>query len=190
MKPNRSPRKPASKTALLIIDMLNTMDFPEGESLAKLALPVAKNILKLKKRFNKRQFPVVYVNDNFGDWKSSWEDVYKTCADPRSRGSAIAKLLHPDAEDYFILKPRHSAFYSTNLEVFLKDMGIETLILTGVAGNICILFTAHDAHMRDYKIIVPRDCVASNTKSINSQALHLLKQNLKIATPLSPQISI
>ncbi|WP_216635916.1 cysteine hydrolase family protein [Bdellovibrio bacteriovorus] len=179
-----------SKTALLIIDMLNTLDFPEGPMLAKQALPVAKNILKLKKKMAKRGAAVVYVNDNFGNWKSSWEEVYKTCAAPKSRGREIAKILHPDPEDYFILKPRHSAFYSTNLEVFLKDLGIENLILTGVAGNICILFTVHDAHMRDFKITVPRDCIASNTKTLNDQALGLMKNELKVQTPISASISL
>lgn len=188
VKPNKPVHTRKSKTALLIIDMLNTLDFSEGEKLRRHALPVAQKILKLKKRLAKKGIPIVYVNDNFGDWKSNWEEVFKTCVSAKSRGAEMAKILCPEKNDLFILKPRHSAFYSSNLEVFLKDMEIETLILTGIAGNICILFTAHDAHVRNYKIIVPRDCIASNTKTLNDQALNLMSTALKIKTPKSESI--
>jgi nicotinamidase-related amidase len=73
----------------------------------------------------------------------------------------------------------HSGFYSTTLEVLLEYLRVDTLILTGIAANICVLFTANDAYMRDYKLYVPRDCVASNTSKETVGALDQMKRLLK-----------
>jgi nicotinamidase-related amidase len=91
----------------------------------------------------------------------------------------MVKLLQPEEEDYFILKPRHSAFYMTNLDVLLKYLGAETLILTGIAGDICVLFTANDAYMREFRLLVPADCVASEDVEHNQHALELMQRVLK-----------
>lgn len=184
------PHQKKTKAALLIIDMLNTLAFPEGKALLKQALPAAKAISKLKDRLNKRGIPVIYVNDNFGQWRSDWKAVYKICAAPDSLGAPIARLLHPGEEDYFVLKPRHSGFFSTTLEVLLEELGARTLILTGVAGNICVLFTAHDAHMRGYRVIVPRDCIASNTFRDNQSALRQIELVTGSETKLSRKLRI
>ena len=85
----------------------------------------------------------------------------------------------PDEHDYFVLKPKHSAFYSTTLDTLLDYLGARTLILTGVAGNICILFSANDGYMRDFNLVVPADCVASNFPRDNKQALALMREVLK-----------
>jgi len=102
--------------------------------------------------------PAVYVNDNFGRWRSDFHQILAHC--PRSPGRDIARLLKPGKDDYFVLKPKHSGFQFTTLDVLLEHLGAETLILTGVAGNFCVLFTAHDAYMRDFRLVVPRDCIA------------------------------
>jgi nicotinamidase-related amidase len=112
---------------------------------------------------------VVYVNDNFGRWRSDFHDVLERCL--RSAGREIAALLRPDKDDYFVLKPKHSGFQYTTLDVLLQHLGCETLVLTGVAGNFCVLFTAHDAYMRDYHLAVPRDCIASATEEDDRYAL-------------------
>src|SRR5436305_65587 len=127
-----------SRAALLIIDMLNTLEFPEWKRLMKGALPAANAILGLKQKAKRAGIPVIYVNDNFGLWRSSWEEVYEHCV--RSKGRPLAESLKPDHDDYFVLKPKHSGFYSTTLEVLLENLGAKTLILTGIAGNICVLF--------------------------------------------------
>lgn len=165
-----------SKTALLIIDMINTMDFPGGEKLRRHTLPCAKNILKLKQRYQKKKIPIIYVNDNFGHWRSSWSDVFHLCSDPKMPGAIISNMLRPDDTDYFILKPKHSGFYATCLQVLLESLKIKKLILTGIAGNICVFFTANDAHMRGYDIHVPANCVASNTKAENDRVLQQMKE--------------
>ena len=171
------------KEALLIIDMLNTLDFPEGKSLLRFALPAARCIAKLKKRLKQRGVPVIYVNDNFGQWQSDWKSVYNACSSKDSIGCELAQALKPEEDDYFVLKPKHSGFYSTTLDVLLSALGAKKLYLTGIAGNICVLFTANDAHMRDYEVVVPRDCIASNTKADNRYALRQMRDVLGLKTP-------
>jgi nicotinamidase-related amidase len=171
-----------SRAALLIVDMINMLDFPEGESLLKLSIPVAKNILRLKEHFYKKGFPVIYVNDNFDEWLSDWKSVYSKCSAPGKRGRELARLLKPTPKDYFVLKPRHSGFEATPLEILLKRLRIKKLVITGIAGDICVLFTAHDAHARGYEVIVPKNCIASNTKKQNEVALKQLSKALKVKT--------
>ncbi len=151
------------KSALLICDMLNTFDFPEAKQLIKPACKAAKNILEIKNKFKKKKWPVIYVNDNFGQWRSNWKEIYTLCTNEKCLGKEIAQLLKPDDDDYFVLKPKHSGFYLTSLEVLLEQLKITNLVITGIAGNICVLFTAHDAHMRDYDVTVYKKCIASNT---------------------------
>jgi nicotinamidase-related amidase len=97
-------------------------------------------------------------------------------------------MLRPGDHDYFVLKPKHSGFFSTQLDILLEHLGTETVILTGIAGNICVLFTANEAYMRDFQLIVPRDCVASNTKKENDYALQQMEQILKADIRPSAQI--
>lgn len=176
----------AKSTALLIIDMINTLDFPEGRSLKRAALPAAKKIAQLKERFQSRKIPVIYVNDNFGEWAADWKAIYAKCAAKEtSLGAELAEILKPGDEDFFILKPRHSGFHLTPLEALLERLGVKKLVITGIAGNICVLFTVHEAHMRGYDVIVPRDCIASNTPSQNRFAIEQLSKALKLKTPLS-----
>lgn len=180
----------ALKSALLILDMLNTLDFPEGETLAKRALPVAKNILRLKQRCQKQNVPVIYVNDNFGDWKSDWKKIYQKCTTEKCRGRKIAEILKPDEDDLFVLKPKHSGFYSTNLEPLLKSLNVKRLILTGIAGDICVLFTAHDAHMRDFELFIPKDCVASNTTRGDRFLIYQFEKTLKFPVGLAENLRL
>jgi len=179
-----------SRKALLIVDMINTLDFPEGKDLLKQALPISQNIAKLKARFKKKKLPVIYVNDNFDLWTSDWKAVYQICSAHTSLGQELAEVLKPDDDDYFVLKPKHSGFYLTPLEMLLDELKVNEIVITGVAGNICVLFTAHEAHMREYKVIVPRDTMASNTKRANDFALEQLSKGLGIATTPSARIRV
>ena len=173
--------------ALLLIDVINDFDFPEAEQLLDYARPMAQNLLRLKRRAQKAGVPVIYVNDNFGRWKSDFRRTVDHCR-RHGRGRAIVKLLRPDESDYFVLKPKHSGFFSTTLETLLRYLETQTLILTGIAGNFCVLFTANDAYMRDFNLFVPRDCTVSNTKKENESALRLMKRFLKADTRSSSKI--
>lgn len=155
--------------ALLIIDMINAFDFKGARAMLPRALAAARAVARLKRRARAAAVPVIYVNDNFGRWRSDFRQILAHCL--RSPGRRVTQLLEPDEDDYFVLKPKHSGFQSTTLDVLLEYLGAEVLILTGVAANFCVLFTAHDAYMRDYRLVVPSDCVASLTERANRLAL-------------------
>lgn len=157
--------------ALLLIDVINAFDFEGSERLAKDAGEAAPRILALRERAHRAGVPVIYVNDNFGRWRSDFRATVAGCSEPSQPGSAVSRLLTPAGGDYFVLKPRHSGFYCTALELLLEQLAVKKLILVGFATNICVLFTASDAHMRGYEVIVPSDCTASNTPELTQQAL-------------------
>ena len=158
-----------SPVALLIIDMINAFDFQGAERMLPRAVAAAKRIAELKRRARQAGVPVVYVNDNFGRWRSDFHQILEHVLD--SPGREIAQLLEPRPEDYFVLKPKHSGFQFTTLDVLLQHLGAKTLVLSGVAGDFCVLFTAHDAYMRDYHLVVPSDCTASLTEEKDRAAL-------------------
>lgn len=168
-----------SEIALLLIDVINDLDFPEGEQLLPFALPMARQIHTLKQRATEANVPVIYVNDNFGRWQSNFSAQVEHVLHDGVLGQPLAELLQPDENDYFVLKPKHSGFYSTTLELLLDYLEVSTVVLTGIAGNICVLFTANDAYLRDLRVIVPADCVASNTKAENDVALQVMQKILK-----------
>jgi nicotinamidase-related amidase len=176
------------KFALLLIDVINDFDFPEANQLLKHARPMARILLRLKRRAQKAGVPVIYVNDNFGRWKSDFRRTVDYCA-RHGHGRDIVRLLRPEEDDYFVLKPKHSGFFSTTLETLLRYLETQTLILTGIAGNFCVLFTANDAYMHDFDLFVPSDCTASNTKKENDSALGLMKKFLKADTRSSSKIA-
>ena len=176
--------------ALLLIDVINDLDFEEGEQLLEQALPMAGRIAALKKRARQAGIPVIYVNDNFGKWQSDFNRLLKHCLEDNVCGKPLAELLQPGEDDYFVLKPKHSGFFSTTLDTLLDYLKAKTLILTGLAGNICVLFTANDAYMRDFNLVVPSDCVASNTVEENRHALELMKNVLKADVRPSTELDI
>jgi nicotinamidase-related amidase len=179
-----------SEIALLLIDVINDLDFPEANRLLRSARPMARKLLRLKKRAKKAGIPVIYVNDNFGRWQSDFRRQVQHCLRENSRGHEIVSLLRPEEDDYFVLKPKHSGFFSTTLETLLRYLGSHTLIITGIAGNFCVLFTANDAYMRDYDLIIPSDCTASNSAEENREALALMRKFLKADTRPSSKLRL
>jgi nicotinamidase-related amidase len=165
--------------ALLLIDWINDLEFDGGDQLFPQALAAAKATTALRKRAKQARVPVIYCNDNFGKWRSDFRSLLEHVLQDEVRGKPIGELLKPDEEDYFVLKPKHSAFHSTSLEVLLAHLGVRTLILTGIAGNFCVLFTAHDAYMRDFKLVVPRDCSASEGDADHRHALEHMNKACK-----------
>ena len=168
----------ASPTALVLVDVINDLEFEEGERMLEPALRAAERIATLKREATARGIPVVYANDNFGRWRSDFTEVVEHCLEDGVRGQPIARLLRPDRDDYFVLKPKHSAFFETTLELLLRYLGVETVILCGFSGDICVLFTANDAYMRDYRLHVPEDCSASVNPRENARMLAYMKRTL------------
>ncbi len=178
-----------SDVALLLIDVINDLEFPEGDQLLRHALPMARQIADLKRRAKGEGVPVVYVNDNFGRWRSDFSAQVGHCLGDGVRGKPVVELLRPDEDDYFVLKPKHSGFFSTTLDTLLEYLGAKAVVLTGMAANICVLFTANDAYMRDLHLAVPSDCVASNTEEENRYALDQMRKVLKADTRPSTELS-
>ncbi|HET8782270.1 MAG TPA: isochorismatase family cysteine hydrolase [Pyrinomonadaceae bacterium] len=178
-----------SAAALLLIDVINDFEFPDGEQLLRLALPAGRNIANLKRRAKDARIPAIYVNDNFGRWRSDFKKIVAHCRE-ESRGKPFVELLLPDEDDYFVLKPKNSGFYSTTLDLLLTHLGAKHLILTGIQGNNCVLFTANDAYMRDYKLIVPSDCTASNTEEENQHALAQMQNVLKADVSIAEELDL
>jgi nicotinamidase-related amidase len=174
--------------ALLLIDVINDLEFDGGEALLRHALPMAEQIAALKRRATQAGIPAVYVNDNFGRWQSDFAKLLAHCLTDGVRGQPLAERLRPEPDDYFVLKPKHSGFYSTTLDSLLHYLKVTTVILTGLTGDICVLFTANDAYMRDLHLVVPADCVASLHPEENRHALahmqRVLKADIRSSTAL------
>lgn len=176
--------------ALLLIDVINDLEFEGSELLVPQVIPMARRIAVLKRRAKEAGIPVIYVNDNFGRWKSDFRRVVEHCLHDGVQGEELVRILQPDDDDYFVLKPKHSAFYATSLDILLTYLGARTLIFTGIAGNICILFSANDAYMRDYHLVVPVDCTVSNTAEENDDALKEIQTVLKADITESAQLDL
>lgn len=167
------------RQVLLLVDVINDMVFPGSSALVAQAVPMARRLAALKARAKARGVPCVYCNDNFGRWRSDFRSLVAHCVRDDVPGRPVATLLQPDDDDYFILKPRHSAFFATPLELLLRDLEADTLVITGIAGNICVLFSANDAYIRGYRVVVPSDCIASNTRADTRRAIQQMQTVLR-----------
>jgi nicotinamidase-related amidase len=168
--------------ALILIDVINDMEFASGEALLRNALPAAKKLAELRRRAKRANVPVIYVNDNFGKWRSDLRQLLGHVLEDGVRGEEVAKLLRPDEEDYFVLKAKHSGFYHTQLDLLIDYLQVKTIVLAGFSTDICVLFTAADAYMRDLEIIVPPDCSASPSTKHHQQALEHMARVLDVKT--------
>jgi len=170
--------KAPGATALLIVDMINDFAFEEAGALLDRAEDIAEVIDRLRGKADQAGVPTVYVNDNYGQWHSERDKIIDYCRGRNERGRMIIDRLRPREQDYFIIKPQFSGFYATNLPVLLPKLGVDRILLTGIAADICVLFTAADAHMRDYALWVPEDAVAANTRERRRWALEIMKQSM------------
>jgi nicotinamidase-related amidase len=169
----------SSPTALLIIDAINDLEFSGGKQMVARATRMARCIAKLKHRAEAARVPTVYVNDNFGRWRSDFRRLVNHCLDDDVNGRPVVEQLLPDENDYFVLKPKHSGFYNTTLDLLLEHLEAKTLVITGIATDVCVLFTAADAYMRDFRVIIPRDCVTALTPAAHRAALKHMRTTIK-----------
>lgn len=178
----------SSCAALLIVDMINDLDWDGGDQVLEHALPAARNILALKRRAREAGVPVIYANDNFGRWRSDFREVVEHCLEDGVRGRPLAELLRPDPEDYFVLKPKHSAFFSTTMDTLLTYLGVKRVVVTGIAGDACVTITAMDAFLRDFDLSVPADCTASRERRHNDAALAYMQRVLHADTTAAANV--
>src|SRR6185436_18533579 len=169
----------SSPVALLLIDVINDLEFANNESLVKQTPPLAHRLAALKQRARKAGIVTIYVNDNFGKWQSDFKSQVDHCLNDDVCGKVMVEKLQPHPDDYFVLKPKHSGFFSTTLDTVLRYLNTHTLILTGISGDRCVLFTANDAFLREFRVCVPSDCVISNNRQQNREALKLMERVLE-----------
>jgi len=174
--------------ALLLIDVINDMEFDSGAALLKSALPAARRLADLRRRAQQAGVPVIYVNDNFGKWRSDFRRQLGHVLEDGVRGQPVAELLRPDDKDYLVLKAKHSGFYHTQLDLLIDYLKVKTVVLTGFTTDNCVLFTASDAFLRDLEIIVPPDCVAAAKPDYHERALEHMTRVLDVQAIESTEI--
>ena len=165
-----------SPVVLLLVDVVNHFEFPDGEAILKNALLIAPRLARLKKRARDSNIPVVYVNDNFGQWRSDSGKLLAHCLRTDCAGKPFVEAIQPDEQDYCVLKPMHSAFFQTPLDLLLRHLGASSIILAGIATNSCILCTAHDANMREFKVTVVSDCCAARSAREHNEAIENIRE--------------
>ena len=170
--------------------MISSWDFPDAGKLLPQAARIAPCIARLKSRCRRAGVPVIYGNDNRGQWRSDFRRVVEASLRSGGDGARITEQIAPDDDDYFVLKPKHSAFFSTPLHLLLQHLKAHRLIITGVASDQCVVTSAVDARMRDYEVVVPADCVASQTAARNRRALAHFEDTLDIRTTLSTRVRL
>jgi nicotinamidase-related amidase len=178
MDGEQTDRAAAGGVGLLIIDMINDLDFEDSESFLPPYEAALDVVMRLKRDAQRLGVPVIYVNDNYGQWRSDREEIVRHCLEngPVAR-DAIARI-RPEQDDFFVVKPQVSGFYATTLPVLLPRLDVNRLVLTGVAADICVLFTAADAHMRQYDLWVPADAVASSNPQHTDWALQIMRKSM------------
>jgi nicotinamidase-related amidase len=170
-------------SALIIIDIINSFQFEHGKTLAEKTFHIVKPLITLKDSFKKLNMPIIYVNDHYNLWQANLPKLIKHCQNDHNQ--PFLQDVIPSEDDYFLIKPKHSAFYGTALNILLHQLQVKTLFLTGIAGNICVLFTANDAYMREYKLLIPKDCLASVHDDDQAYALKMMKNVLSAEIILS-----
>ncbi|MCM3398043.1 isochorismatase family cysteine hydrolase [Oceanobacillus profundus] len=166
-----------NNTAVLFVDIINDFDFDGGDDLYRNTKAILPNLIKLKKFAKEKNLPTIYVNDHYGLWQADFHKIIENCKNDRSK--EIIEALAPEEDDYFLIKPQHSAFFQTPLQSLLTDLKRSHLLMAGIAGDICILFTAKDAYMYQFGMHVPANCMASEAKENNDYALYLIRSVMK-----------
>lgn len=179
LKPARLAR---SERVLLLVDFINPLDFPGGEHLAPAAVAAARATAALKQRLAGEGVLTIFANDNYGVWQSDFHSLVATCIGMQGPACEIAKLLYPQADDLTILKPRHSAFYASPLELLLREMQARELVICGLATDMCVQLTAGDAFLREYDVWVPSDCTAAESEEAKAASLAYMADVLKCET--------
>ncbi len=176
---------PRSDRVLVLVDFINPLDFPGAERLLPGALRAARATAALKRKLAEHDVPAIYANDHYGTWHAEFSDVLRTCQSlPGVRGQ-IARLLAPAPQDLTILKPRHSAFFATPLDLLLREMRAKELVVVGLAADMCVQLTTAEAYMHGYSAWVPSDCTAAESPDAKRRALKHMATVMKCRTQSS-----
>lgn len=172
----------------MIVDMINDMQFEDASKMQGRAIAAAETILRLRDQADSLGTPVIYVNDNYGEWRSERSQIIAHCRE--NGGGELVRRIAPRADDYFVIKPQVSGFYATNLPVLLPQLGVNRVVLSGIAADICVLFTAADAHMRSYDLWIPSDAVASTEVAHSEWALQIMRKSMDAEVRATTQLTL
>jgi nicotinamidase-related amidase len=163
-------------SALIVVDMINGYDFPDAEKVVRSAERAVPVIRELIDRARAEDTTVIYVNDNFGHWRSNRDELVDEVLAGDHRH--LVEPIRPDDDALFVVKARHSIFYQTPLEYLLNQEDVESLILTGQVTEQCILYSALDAYIRHFDVRVPPDAVAHIYEDLAEAALTMMERNM------------
>ncbi|HEX8753474.1 MAG TPA: isochorismatase family cysteine hydrolase [Solirubrobacterales bacterium] len=169
-------RGEAGGTALVVVDMLNSYEHPEADRLAPRVEAALPGIRRLLDRAAEAEVPVVYVNDNYGDWNSSADELAENAMS--GAHPELVEPILPREGASFVIKARHSVFYETPLEYLLDLMGVSRLVLAGQVTEQCIFYSALDGHVRHFRSAIPTDAVAAIYDHLAEAALEMMERNL------------
>ncbi|NJQ06403.1 cysteine hydrolase [Streptomyces lonarensis] len=164
------------KSALIVIDMINTYDHADAELLVPSAREALPPLTRLIERARAEDVPVVYANDNFGQWRSHHGEIVSACL--AGRYAELVEPIVPDDASLFVVKARHSIFYETPMSYLLSQMGVDHVVLCGQVTEQCVLYSALDAHIRRLRVTVPADCVAHIHRDLAEPALRMMERNM------------
>ena len=163
-----------SRTALIVVDMVNAYDHPDADKL----VPSVEKVLPTIEDLIARSDLTIYVNDNFGHWRSNRDALVKNAVE--GEYGRLVDPIKPDDDSIFVVKARHSIFYQTPLEYLLNQEDAGTLVLVGQVTEQCILYSALDAYIRRFKVRVPRDAVAHIHEDLADAALRMMELNMDV----------
>jgi nicotinamidase-related amidase len=163
-------------TALLVVDMLNPYEHPEADRLAERVADALPGVRTALRRADEAETPVIYVNDNYGDWNSSSEELARQAM--RGAHPELVEPVLPREGRSFVIKARHSTFFQTPLEYLLDQQGIARIVFTGQVTEQCILYSALDAYVRHFDVVVATDAVAGIYDELGEAALQMMERNM------------
>ncbi|WP_309492632.1 isochorismatase family cysteine hydrolase [Candidatus Hecatella orcuttiae] len=166
-----------AKAALIVIDMLN--DFVKGALKCPRAQRIIPQIRKLIRAARKKGVKVIYANDAHLPAVDAEFDVWGAHAVKGTKGAEVIDELKPQKGDFVIEKRRYSGFFETDLDILLRELKVDRVILTGLHTNCCVKHTAADAMFRGYKIIIPEDGVEAFSEEDHRSGLEYLKKFYK-----------
>ncbi|WP_197380112.1 cysteine hydrolase family protein [Mycolicibacterium mengxianglii] len=167
-----------SDTAVLVIDMLNAYRHPDAENLIPNVEPIVDPLATLISEARRRDdVDLIYVNDNYGDFTADHSDIVNTAL--HGERPDLVKPIVPADDSKMLMKVRHSAFYATPLGYLLTQLGTSTVILAGQVTEQCILYSALDAYVRHFDVVIPKDCVAHIDANLGKASLELMERNMR-----------
>ncbi|HSD79317.1 MAG TPA: isochorismatase family cysteine hydrolase [Solirubrobacteraceae bacterium] len=176
------------RSALIVVDMINSYDHPDGDELARSAERALPQIVRLTERAVEQDVLTIYVNDNFGAWTSNRDELVERALG--SRHAALVEPLKPRADTAFVVKARHSIFYETPLEYLLRQEDVERIVLVGQVTEQCILYSALDGYIRHFAVAVPSDGTAHIHEDLARCALRMMELNMRAEVAPAEEVGL